>query len=108
MPTLDLYGFKMSLFDNDEPEEFLLFVRNFNMTLAASGTLEAGAKYQYLCNLVRGEALRQFDSLSADVDFSETLNVDYIITGLAQYFPPVNSLSKQKRAMRRGIKNRAA
>ena len=42
LPTLDLYGFKMSLFDNDEPEEFLLFVRNFNTTLAASGTLEAG------------------------------------------------------------------
>ena len=54
LPTTDLYEFKMSLFDNDEPEEFLLFVRNFNMTLAASGTLEAGMKYKYLLTLVRG------------------------------------------------------
>ena len=54
-PTSDLYEFKISLFDNGEPEEFLLFVRNFNMTLAASGTLEAGTKYQYLCTLFRGE-----------------------------------------------------
>ena len=38
--TLDLYEFRMSLFDNVETEEFLLFVLNFNMTLAASGTLE--------------------------------------------------------------------
>ena len=53
---LDLYDFKMSLFDNGEPEEFLLFVRNFNMTLAESGTLEAGAKIPYLCTLVCREA----------------------------------------------------
>ena len=39
----DLYGFRMSLFDNGDPGEFLLFVRNFNMTLAASDTLEMGA-----------------------------------------------------------------
>ena len=42
----ELYEFKMSLFENGKPEEFLLFVRNFNMTLAASGTLEAGEKYK--------------------------------------------------------------
>ena len=27
--TSDLYEFRMSLFDHDEPEEFLLFVQNF-------------------------------------------------------------------------------
>ena len=47
--------------------------------------------------------MRKFDSLSADVESMETLNVDYITRGLAQYPPPVNSLLKQKRAMRRGI-----
>ena len=104
LPTSDLYEFKMYLFDNNELEEFLLFVRYFNTALAALGMLEAGSKYQYLCTIVRGEALRQFDSLSADVESAEILNVDYIIRGLAQYFPPVNSLSKQKRAMRRGMK----
>ena len=39
----DLYEFIMALFDNGKPEEFLLFVRNFSMTLEASGTLAAGA-----------------------------------------------------------------
>ena len=56
----DLYEFKIDLFDNGELEELLLLVRNFNMTLAASGTLEMGAKAQYICTIVRGEALRQF------------------------------------------------
>ena len=36
---LDLYEFKISLFDDGDPEYFLLFVRNLNMTLAVSGTL---------------------------------------------------------------------
>ena len=50
----DLYEFKMAFFDNGDLEEFLLFVQNFNMTLAASGTLATGAKIQYLYTLVRG------------------------------------------------------
>ena len=102
--TSDFYEFKIYLFYNVEPEDFLLFVRNFNINLAASGTLEAGAKYQYFCTLVRGEALRQFDLLYADIEMTQTLTVEDIIRGLAQYLPPVNSLSKQKRAMRRGTK----
>ena len=76
LSTSDLYEFKMSLFDNGRPEEFLLFVRNFNMTLSASGMLEAGANFQYLCTLVHGEALSWFDSLSADMERIETLDVD--------------------------------
>ena len=46
LPTSNLYGFKISLFDNGEPVKFLLFVRNLNMNLTASGTLEAGTKHQ--------------------------------------------------------------
>ena len=54
---LDLYGFKMTLFDNGNPEELLLFIRNFNMTLEVSIALVSGANIQYLLTLVRGEAL---------------------------------------------------
>ena len=45
-----------------------MFVRNFNMTLAASGTLEVGTKYQYLHTPVRGKVFCQFDSLFDDVE----------------------------------------
>ena len=73
----------MSLFENGDLEEFLFFVCNFNMTLAASGMLKADAKFQYLCTIVHGEALRRFGSLSDDVEITETLDVDYIIRVLA-------------------------
>ena len=74
------------------------------MTLAESGTLEADVNFLYLCTLVCREELRQFDSFSTDVEITKTLNMDYIIRGLSQYFFPVNSLSKQKCAIRLGMK----
>ena len=53
LTTSDLYEFKMSFFDNGEQGDFLLFVRNFNVTLATSGMLDTGANYKYICTLVR-------------------------------------------------------
>ena len=50
----DIHELKMALFDNGEPEEFLLFIRNFNMTVEASGMIVAIAKIQLLCTILRG------------------------------------------------------
>ena len=94
----------MSLFENGKLEEFLFLFCNFNMNLAVSGTLEVSAKYQYLRTIVCREVFCQFDSLYADIEGIESLNVDYIIKGLAQYFTPLKYLSKHKRAMRHGMK----
>ena len=44
----DLFEFKMDLFDNINPEDFLLFVQNFQMYLGASGVLTACSKTYYL------------------------------------------------------------
>ena len=74
------------------------------MTLAATEALYMDVKIHYLRMLVYGEALPQFELLSADLKNTETLNVDYYIKGLALYLPPMNSFSKQKRVIRRGIK----
>ena len=82
----DLYEFNMALFDNGEPEEFFLFLQKFNITHAASGTLATGAKIKYLCTLFHGEALRQIESFSADVEGVNLLNAEAIILGLALYF----------------------
>ena len=75
------------------------------MILADTGTIETEAKVQYLHTLLFGKSLHQFDLLYIDVKNTETsLDVDYLLKGLAWYFLPVNSLSKQKRAMRRCMK----
>ena len=43
-----MYEFKMALFDNGKPEEFLLFMRNLN----ASGMLTVNENLQYLRNIL--------------------------------------------------------
>ena len=44
--------------------------------------LGAGANIRYLRTLVRGEALRQFDTLSAEVVSATPENYTYLILGL--------------------------
>ena len=80
----------MALFENGYPEDFLLFMQNFNMTLAASAMLMKGAKNQDLCTIVCGEALRQFDSLPDDVEGMNRIIVKTTILGLDLYLPPAN------------------
>ena len=106
--TFDLYEFIMSLFDHGDPEQFLLFIWNFQMTSAATGMIETEAKAQYLRTLFHGEVLHQFDLISADVENMDTsLNVDYLLKFLAWYFFSVDPLSKQKFAMRCCMKKHA-
>ena len=69
----------MTLFDNYERKDF-------NMNLAASGTLETNMNVQYIYMIVRGEELRQFDLFYDDVEGMEPLTAEAIILGLAAYF----------------------
>ena len=58
------------------------------MTLMAESVmLEMGPKIQYICTLVREEALYKFYSLSADVEDVNYINMETVILGLASYFP---------------------
>ena len=64
--TSDLNEFKIPLFNYVETEDFILLMKNSQMTLAATEIIETEAKVLYICTLVRGEALRQFDLVSDD------------------------------------------
>ena len=44
----------MSLFDNGEPDDFILFQRNYQMILETLGNITAGVRIQYLRNLLHG------------------------------------------------------
>ena len=95
----------MVLFDNGKLEDFLLFVQNFKMIVKASGMLTASAKLQYLCTILRSEALRHFDTLCAQMGSTNTKNLNRSILVLCTYFFPVHSLSKHKLAMRHRMRN---
>ena len=67
------------------------------MTLEASGKLLASAKIQYMRMLVRGEALRQFDTLPDEVGSIASENLNYKILGLSTYFPLLMRSQKKAR-----------
>ena len=62
------------------------------MNIEASGMLEDTEKMQYLCTMVFGEELNQFDTLSTEVGSTTLENLKNIILGLGAYFFPVNVL----------------
>ena len=64
---LDLYELKISIFDDGKMDEFLLLVRNFNMTCEASVMIKTSVKVPFLCKIFHGEVLRQFDTMCDDV-----------------------------------------
>ena len=85
------------MFGHDKQEEYQLFVCNSNMTLVARGVQVIYVNVHYLCTIVCGVALRNFDLLSVDVENIDTpLNLDDLFKGLSWYFPHVNSLKKKR------------
>ena len=75
------------------------------MYLQAQETLTASVKIQYLRTLLRGEALRQLNTLCAQVGSTSKTHLNRIILGLGMYFTPINELSKQKRTILRRMRN---
>ena len=70
-----LYYFKMDLFDNVNPEEFLLLVWIFQMMLQALGAIGDSTKIKYLCTLPYDEALCQPDMFSFEVVSTTTTHL---------------------------------
>ena len=91
--TSEIYELRISLFDHDKQEEYLLFIYNFNMTLVSRGMQVMYVNVRYLCTIVCGVALRNFDLFSVDVENIDTpLNLDDLYIELSWYLPHVNSL----------------
>ena len=76
----------MTFFDKGEPEELLLFIINFQITLEASWTITDDAKIQHIYTLVRGKVLHQLDIFSTEVGSTASENLKPIILGLGTYF----------------------
>ena len=76
----------MAIFDNGDLEKFLLFISNFNINSEASGVLVDNTKIQYLCTLLLGEVLSQFDMLYSEIGSTTSEKLKSIILGLGTYF----------------------
>ena len=82
-----------------------MFVWKFNLTLAATVTQETGANIQYLCTLLRGEALSQFDLLSDDLENTDAPLTVIILLSVYPGIFPCGFALKTRLAMRCCMKN---
>ena len=69
----------MDLFDDRDPEEFLLFVQNFQMNFETLGTLSDSGNTQFLYVLLCGKVLSQLGTLSIDVGSMTISHLNCII-----------------------------
>ena len=84
----------MACFSVIKPEEFLLLLQNFNITVEASVMLVANAKLQYINMLLCVEALSQFNTLWYQVGSTTIAYLNQVILGLGTYFFPMNLLKR--------------
>ena len=82
----DICEFKSAIFNNGKTEEFLLFIRNFQMTLETARAIAAGSKIRYIGMLVCDETPHQLGTLSVEVVSTTSENLKPIILYLGTYF----------------------
>ena len=92
-----MYEFKIDLFDNSEPEEFLFFVQKFKITLEDFRMLADNANLKYICTVLRGKAICLFDTLFVQVGSTTTTHLNQVLFGLGTYFFHQNSIKTKVR-----------
>ena len=95
---------KIVTFKHGQPEDLLQLMKNFKRAFDGTDTKTAAGKINYLCTLLRGEALQEFDKLSSKNAGTKRTHLKFIQEGLLSYFFPINALSKHKCAMRRAMR----
>ena len=104
-PSVDdskTYSFQIKLLHTATPEEILKFEDNFNMIVRGQNITAAGDKFGMMRNLLRGDALRVFESEAVTQLAGET-DATFLACKQAviKYSFPKNALAIQKRYMRR-------
>ena len=74
-------------------------MNNFKRAVDGTGTTKVEGKVTYICTLLSGEELQEFGEIASQNAGTNNAHLKFIQKGLIRYFL-INTLSKQKRAMR--------
>ena len=86
-------------FENVKPEELLQFLKIPKKDIDRTGISAAAGGINFICTLLCGEALWEFDKMVIHNNDSTNTHLKEIQEGLLEYFFPTNALSKQKRSI---------
>ena len=105
-PTLAMpekYNINMSTFEYGQPEELLAIIKNLKIEIDGIGTTSPSVRINYMCTMIRGEALIEFEKLEVNKHSTANAHIKQITEGLLRYFFPTNAFSNQNRAMQRAM-----
>ena len=94
----------MIIFGNGKPKEFLQLLKNFNKSIDGTGTTTVARRINFLCTLLCGEAIREFDNLVSHNNGTTNPHLKEIQEVLLDYFFPTNALIKKNIPMRQSTK----
>ena len=100
----ETFNVNMNTFDDGQPEEFLSLLRNFKIAIDGTGTTTPSGRINYLCMMLCGQALRDFNKLKYQCGGATNNHLKLIQEVLHEYFFPINALYKKKRLMRRTLR----
>ena len=86
----ETYELKIATFENGQPEELFVLMKNFKTAIDRTGTMLESVKISYLRNLLRGEALQEFYGLSIQNTGTKQLHLKFIqevLYGVFYYRP---------------------
>ena len=75
-------------------------MKDFDNATDGTGTTSATRKVHLLLTILCGEVIREFGVLASQVGSTANNHLKLLKEILLGYFPPINALNKQKRAMR--------
>ena len=79
-------------------------IKDFKTATYGTGNTSATGKFQFLLNMLRREALREFTYLAGQVGSTTNRHLKFIKEGLLGYFSPINALIKKKCVMIHAIR----
>ena len=87
------YNINMNMFDDVQPGELLLLLKNLRIAIDGTRTTTAYGQINYRSTMLRGKTLREFNELQSKYGGSTNNHIKLIQEGLLEYFFPINEIS---------------
>ena len=82
----ETYNINMSTFEDGQPEELLVLLKNSIIAKNGTGPMSAFVQTNYLRKMLRGGALREFGELSSQNSGTTNSHVKHIVEVLLGFF----------------------
>jgi len=97
--STDTYSISVRFFDHGTPQEWIDFLKSFRQVITGQNMVEGSAKFAMARVLLKGDALRVFNSAAVTLQTETSSHFTSCINDVAKHVFPEGALKRQKRYM---------